>query len=68
MPVVAIGGLTAEHIPALVASGATGIAGIGCFVPSGREGLTEFVHDRVRAMRLGFDTLEGVSYTGETDR
>lgn len=68
IPVLGIGGLTAEDIPALVASGATGIAGIGCFLPSGRGELTEFVHDRVRAMRLAFDTPEVVSYTGEPDR
>ena len=61
IPVLGIGGLTAGNIPALVASGATGIAGIGCFVPSRRGELTEFVHDRVRAMRLAFDTPEVVS-------
>jgi len=68
IPVLAIGGLTARHIPALVAAGATGIAGIGCFVPGDQGELTEFVHDRVRAMRLAFDSPEVVSYTGEPDR
>jgi thiamine-phosphate pyrophosphorylase len=68
IPVLAIGGLSAEHIPALVRSGATGIAGIGCFVPGRHGPLTEFVHDRVRAMRLAFDTPEVVSYTGEPHR
>lgn len=67
-PVIAIGGLTADHIPDLVKAGATGLAGIGCFVPGAQNGLTEFVHDRVRAMRLAFDTVEGVSYTGEANR
>ncbi len=68
IPILAIGGLTAGHIPALVEAGATGIAGIGCFVPGDQGELTEFVHDRVRAMRLAFDTPEVVSYTGEPDR
>ena len=68
VPVLAIGGLTADHIPALVEAGATGIAGIGCFVPGAQDELTEFVHDRVRAMRLAFDSPEVVSYTGEPDR
>ena len=68
VPVLAIGGLTADHIPALVEAGATGIAGIGCFVPGAHGDVTEFVHDRVRAMRLAFDSPEVVSYTGEPDR
>ncbi len=68
VPVLAIGGLTGDQIPALLGSGATGIAGIGCFVPSSRDGLTEFVHERVRAMRLAFDTAEVVSYTRDPDR
>jgi thiamine monophosphate synthase len=68
IPVLAIGGLSVEHIAPLVESGATGIAGIGCFVPSGPGELTEFAHDRVRAMRLAFDTPQVVSYTEEADR
>ena len=68
IPVLAIGGLTVEHIPALVESGATGMAGIGCFVPRNRADVTAFAHDRVRAMRLAFDTPEVVSYTEESDR
>ncbi len=68
IPVLAIGGLSLGHIPALVEAGATGIAGIGCFVPAEQGELTEFVRDRVRAMRLAFDSPEVVSYTGKPDR
>ena len=68
IPVVAIGGLSTGDIPAIVRAGATGIAGIGCFVPRGPADVTEFVQARVSAMRLAFDTVGAVTYTEESDR
>ena len=34
VPIVAIGGVTVERVPAIAASGASGVAGIGLFLPS----------------------------------
>ena len=68
IPVVAIGGLSTGDIPAIVRAGATGIAGIGCFVPRGPLDVIEFVQARVIAMRLAFDTVGAVTYTEEPDR
>jgi thiamine-phosphate pyrophosphorylase len=54
-PVVAIGGMTAEHVPAARRAGATGVAGIGCFLPSAGEDIASSVQARVRAVRQAFE-------------
>jgi thiamine-phosphate pyrophosphorylase len=61
-PVWAIGGVTRARIPALVAGGARGVAGIGEFIPAGRRAdLVEAVHEITAEMRLAFDSSAGVS-------
>jgi len=68
VPVLGIGGLQLKDVPALVRAGATGLAGIGCFIPDPGEDIASAVYDRVRAVRLAFDTLRAVSYTQGTGR
>jgi len=60
-PVLAIGGMALSSIPLVAASGATGVAAIGAFVPELGQGLSEFVQKRVIDMRLGFDSANPVS-------
>lgn len=55
-PVLGIGGLDLPSIPLLASTGAAGLAAIGAFIPAGGEDVTEFVQDRVSAMRLAFDS------------
>jgi thiamine-phosphate pyrophosphorylase len=55
-PVLAIGGLDARDVPALIAAGAAGLAGIGCFLPSGAGDTARFVEERAGALRLAFDS------------
>lgn len=56
-PVLGIGGLDLDSIPALAASGAAGLAAIGAFIPStGSVELKEFVKKRVTDMRFAFDS------------
>jgi thiamine-phosphate pyrophosphorylase len=56
-PVLGIGGLGVESIPALAASGAAGLAAIGAFIPPpGNRALAEFVKKRVIEMRFAFDS------------
>ncbi|MCC7032671.1 MAG: thiamine phosphate synthase [Acidobacteria bacterium] len=56
-PVVAIGGLTAGDVPRVVASGATGMAAIGWFIPDSGRGVREFVQERVAALQFAFDRV-----------
>lgn len=55
-PVLGIGGLDLSSIPMLAASGAAGLAAVGAFIPTGAEGLAEFVQKRVIDMRFAFDS------------
>jgi thiamine-phosphate diphosphorylase len=55
-PVIGIGGLDVRSIPLLASTCAAGLAAIGAFIPAGGEELTKFVQNRVRAMRLAFDS------------
>jgi thiamine-phosphate pyrophosphorylase len=58
-PVLAIGGLDLDAIPALVATGAAGLAAIGAFIPTtGDAGFEEFVKKRVIDMRFAFDSAQ----------
>lgn len=60
-PVLAIGGIDEHSITTVAASGVSGIAGIGVFVPGGGQPFDEFVQKRVSALRLGFDSAGHVS-------
>jgi thiamine monophosphate synthase len=60
-PVLAIGGIDLPSIPFVVASGASGVAAIGAFIPDADQGLAEFVQKRVNNLRLGFDSARPVS-------
>lgn len=53
-PVVAIGGLDASHVAEVVRCGATGLAGIGCFLPAAGQDVASGVRERVRAVRNAF--------------
>ena len=55
-PVLGIGGLDVGSIPLLASTGAAGVAAIGAFIPGPGEDLTKFVQNRVKAMRLAFDS------------
>ena len=55
-PVIGIGGLDVRSIPLLASTCAAGLAAIGAFIPAGGEELTKFVQNRVKAMRLAFDS------------
>ena len=55
VPVLAIGGVSAEMVPALRAAGAAGLAAIGLFLP-GEVGAGPTLRDTVRRLREAFDT------------
>jgi thiamine-phosphate diphosphorylase len=55
-PVIGIGGMDLTSMPLLRSAGAAGLAAIGAFIPAAGEDITEFVQDRVSAMRLAFDS------------
>ena len=57
--VLGIGGMDVPSIPLLRSAGAAGLAAIGAFIPAAGEDITEFVQDRVSAMRLAFDSARG---------
>jgi len=57
-PVLGIGGMNVTSIPLLRSTGAAGLAAIGAFIPAAGEDITEFVQDRVNAMRLAFDSSD----------
>lgn len=59
-PVLGIGGLTRESVPALAASGASGLAAIGAFIPGPGQALATFVHETVMDLRFGFDSTYGL--------
>jgi thiamine monophosphate synthase len=61
VPVWAIGGVRAEHLPSLAASGVRGVAVIGALIPvEGRESITKEVARRASELRFAFDTSAGV--------
>ena len=55
-PVLGIGGLDLSAIPMLASTRATGLAAIGAFIPAAGDDLTDFVKNRVKAMRKAFDS------------
>ena len=55
-PVLGIGGLDVDSVPLLASAGVAGLAAIGAFIPAAGEDLMEFVQNRVKAMRLAFDS------------
>jgi thiamine-phosphate pyrophosphorylase len=55
VPVMAIGGLGPQHVLEIVAAGAVGLAGIGCFLPIRGEDVVASVRERVRTVRMAFD-------------
>jgi thiamine-phosphate diphosphorylase len=50
LPVLAVGGITAERVPDIVRAGAAGLAGIGLFATDGERAL----RDTLRQIRLAF--------------
>jgi len=60
-PVLAIGGIDLPSTSFVAASGASGLAAIGAFVPETGQALSEFVQKRVIDLRLGFDSTQRVS-------
>jgi thiamine-phosphate diphosphorylase len=60
-PVWAIGGVTPQRIPGLVAHGAMGVAAIDAFLPSaGSADLATEVSNLTAEMRIAFDSSSGV--------
>ena len=53
VPVLAIGGVTVELVPAIAASGASGVAGIGLFLPSAMSMRTAAAAVRAKFDRVG---------------
>jgi thiamine-phosphate pyrophosphorylase len=61
IPVLAIGGMTVERAAAAVRAGASGIAGIGLFVPSPGDSADQHLQTTASRLRRAFDTCEAVS-------
>jgi thiamine-phosphate pyrophosphorylase len=63
VPIIAIGGVTAERVPALAGSGAAGVAAIGFFMSRGAgvDCGAISLRDRVQAIRTRFDTSKRAS-------
>jgi len=61
IPVLAIGGVTPERAPLVRQAGASGVAGIGLFIPPAGQNGERFVQTVVAALRRTFDTHEVVS-------
>jgi thiamine-phosphate diphosphorylase len=61
IPVLAIGGMTVERAADAVRAGASGIAGIGLFVPREGESVDHHVQLIAAGLRRAFDTCEAVS-------
>ena len=61
IPVLAIGGMTVERAAETARAGASGIAGIGLFVPPAGESADKHVQMIVAGLRRAFDTCETVS-------
>jgi thiamine-phosphate diphosphorylase len=55
-PVLGIGGLNLSAIPMLASTRASGLAAIGAFIPDSGDDVSDFVQNRVRAMRKAFDS------------
>jgi thiamine-phosphate pyrophosphorylase len=60
VPVLAIGGMTAERASLVARAGASGIAGIGLFIPPAGESPREHLTWVVRELRRWFDTCGAV--------
>jgi thiamine-phosphate pyrophosphorylase len=60
-PVLGIGGLSAVSVSELSATGASGLAAIGAFIPDSNQGLAAFVQATIESMRFAFDSSDGVS-------
>lgn len=61
IPVLAIGGMTVERAADAARAGASGIAGIGLFVPPAGESADKHVQMVAAGLRRAFDTCEAVS-------
>lgn len=61
IPVLGIGGLTLDDVPALRRAGAAGLAGIDVFLPESAAHPEESVHHAVSRLRLAFDSPVHVS-------
>jgi thiamine-phosphate pyrophosphorylase len=59
-PVLGIGGLGVRSIALLAGSCASGLAGIGVFIPGPGELTSELIEKRVAAMRFAFDSTRRV--------
>jgi thiamine-phosphate pyrophosphorylase len=60
-PVLAIGGITVDTAAEAARCGAAGVAAIGAFLPTEGASLDESVQQRVRALRLAFDSASRVT-------
>lgn len=61
VPVLAIGGMTAEHAADVIGAGAHGLAGVGVFLPSpGSTDVAQDVQEIVKNCRFRFDSISAV--------
>lgn len=61
-PVLAIGGVSGEHVEAVTRAGAAGVAAIGAFLPCrGSDDIMTCVQKKVTALRFAFDSASTVS-------
>jgi thiamine-phosphate pyrophosphorylase len=60
-PVVAIGGLSLSDARLVAATGATGVAAIGAFIPDGDLDLGPFVQNQAEKLRFAFDSSSRVT-------
>ncbi len=61
LPVLAIGGMNVDRAPLVRRAGASGVAGIGLFIPPAGQDRDGYVQTVVAALRRTFDTCEAVS-------
>jgi thiamine-phosphate diphosphorylase len=61
VPVVALGGITPDRVPACIRAGAAGVAGIGIFLPEGRAADAMGVAPAVAALRTALEACRFIA-------
>ncbi len=69
LPVLAIGGMTLDHLPAIVRSGAAGVAAIGLFLADAGDAPDGAAENAARRARAAVDAAQATARSGKlTDR